>query len=135
MDFTTPSFEAQLQSLSAEIKGGDAGEVLPPSPEKKTEDDPIEAEDIEGLIEIPFDITSLATDFEGWELTEKEKKILTRLYLKPIQKIAERYGNIRLILAVSTTLSIIGGKFLEYRMHLADKARNERERKDQLNKG
>jgi len=92
----------------------------------------LDPEDIEGLLQMPFDFMAFKTKYSGWKLDEEQTKRLARLWLKPIQKLCGKYKHIELLVAVATTGSIILEKQLEYGIEYNNRARNAGQGQDQL---
>jgi hypothetical protein len=83
----------------------------------------LDPEDIEILVELPFDAASQITKWPGWSLSTKETKALTRLWIKPFREWLKDVDNMPLYLASITTLAIVGEKFLGYKAEQQQRTR------------
>jgi len=117
-----------IEKLSPESK---TAEGLPAAqPESETVI--LEAEDVEGLVVMPFDFMAFKTKYPGWQLDEKQTKSMCRLWLKPIQRLCGKYKQTDLLIAAITTAGIFMEKSLEYRIECDNRTRNERQRENEL---
>lgn len=91
-------------------------------------------EDLQGIVQMPFDITAFVTKYKGFGLSDNEAERLCKIWLKPIQRLYGMNPNLDLWIAVTCTLSIIGEKTIEYTLERDSRARYERQRKDELSK-
>lgn len=119
-DKDTPFLPTLFEQLDTPSSSSDVRPVVESSEEKIT----LEAEDIEIIIELPFDAAAQITKWPGWTLSDKEKRALSRLWIKPFRIWLEDVDNLPLYLAAITTLSIAGEKFLGYKVEQQERAKS-----------
>jgi len=110
-----PSIFEQFDSENVETKP-----VISESPEEQIL---LEPEDIEVLIELPFDAAAQITKWPGWQLSTKETKALTRLWIRPFKEWLKDVDNMPLYLAAITSITIIGEKYIGYKIEQQSRAR------------
>lgn len=89
--------------------------------EKKKDDTPeYEPEDLKGFVEFPFDISSMLTKYQGFELTEDESNRLTKLFVKPFARTFGKIENMDWLLFGMAMVSISTEKILFYKAHIAE---------------
>lgn len=113
---SSPSLWEQIETL------GNENGLIPNKQEEKpkTLETVYEKEDLKGLVEFPFDISSLLTKHKGFELTEEESDRLTKLFLKPFQRTFGNTENMDWLLFGMAMVSITTEKILMYKAHIAE---------------
>lgn len=91
------------------------------SPEKEIE---LNAEDIEMVIELPFDAAAQFTKWPGWSLSEKETKALSKLWIKPFRTWLKDVENLDIYLAALVTVTVLGEKFIGYKVEQQERAKS-----------
>lgn len=86
---------------------------------------PLEADDIQGVLEMPFDVAAFITKVDELGLSPEESKKLCKIWLKPMQKLLGRYPKADLIIAATVTMGIITEKVIIFYM-VAEKREKER---------
>lgn len=76
----------------------------------------ITSDDIQGIIEMPFDIASFVTKIDEMGLSPEESKKLCKIWVKPMQKLLGKYPKADLILASSMLMGIIAEKVIIFYM-------------------
>lgn len=76
----------------------------------------LDAEDIEMLMELPFDLAASLTKFPNWQLSTKETKALSKLWIRPLRRWLKDVDNLDVYMAALVTVTIFGEKALEYKI-------------------
>ena len=124
LHFTNSAF-AQASEMAKELG-------LEPTEKPAEKELELEAEDVQILMEAPFDLAAFATKFDDFALKDEESRRLARLFLKPLKRLGVKVKDFDLYLATANLLAVALEKYAEYRIWSDDCARAERERKDKL---
>lgn len=86
----------------------------------------LEREDIQALVEFPFDLSALITRYDGFELDAIEAERLSKLFLKPMQRLLGKTKNVDLVIALASLGAVISEKAVEFNLYKRQQ-RKERE--------
>jgi hypothetical protein len=125
LHFTGSAFE-QAKLYATET--GLSTETAEPKPME------LEPEDVQIILEMPFDAAAFATKYDGFALEDAESRRLARLFVKPLARLGVKIKDFDLYLATLNLGAVALEKYAEYRIWRDDCARAERERQDQLPK-
>lgn len=119
---STPFLPSIFQQLD-NTPGGpvEAKPTVTESPEDLVQ---LDAEDLEILMELPFDAAASFTRWPGWTLAPKETKALAKLWLKPLRRWLRDVENLDVYMACLMTATIIGEKTLGYKIEQQARARS-----------
>lgn len=99
----------------------DTRPTLKESPENQVT---LDAEDIEIIIELPFDAAAQITKWPGWTLSDKERKALSRLWITPFREWLKNVDNLPIYLASIATVTVLGEKYLGYKIEQQERAKS-----------
>ncbi len=102
---------------------------IPAISEEARSKHPLTATLLEPVIRLPFDYIAIGTEYDAWELHDREAKDLTEVWLHVLQRLLPATQSVDIIIAATCTIGIIGMKYVRYRkdMKLAEKqAQSER---------
>lgn len=121
-------FAPSLMSQAKSLLGGPS-DTAPSSP-------PIEykPEDLEGIFSMPFDAAAFITKLPDLELSKKELEQLTRIWSKPMAKLAERYPTFPWVIAGTLTMGIITEKVLIFYIAREEKRQQEKKMYDEAHR-
>lgn len=86
-------------------------------PEEKVEPIEFSDDDVNDLINTPFDLAAILTKHKGFELTEKQAARLTRVWKKPMQRHLGTVKGMDIYLALVATTTILTDKTLDFLEH------------------
>jgi hypothetical protein len=92
----------------------------------------LEPDDLQGIVEMPFDTAAFILKYERLGLTPDESRRLCKVWCKPLQKLLGKYPKADLIIAVTVTVAIISEKSLEYYVEYNSRTGDARKRKNEL---
>jgi len=105
-DVISPSIFAQAEAIAKEEGMSTTGKE--PEPIK------LNPEDIEWVPDAMMFIVAWKMGAQGLTLTQEENRRLARLWAQPIQRYLGQVKDLDLIIAAGATITVLGGKALEY---------------------
>lgn len=115
--FISPSLAEQFREMVGETAGSD---LLATDKKAEEPEQVFEAEDLQGVVECPFDIAALVSKFPNFQLDDKESKRLAKMFCKPLNRLAANVKNADLILACSTLATVMMEKWFMYKIYMDD---------------